>query len=217
MVMSTYTHRLSLGIALVVLPLVGANAQLEGLGRMPGLTTEPRVRIGFGGGMSVPRTGVRDALKSGVNGEGFLLVRLPGGLPRIRLALDYQKFDMKETARLVASSLVPTSAQAIEGQTEMLGGVGGFRLDLFRGPVRPYILAGVGAFNVKSVMTLATTGASSSSSATNLAIDGGAGIALKLGRIDAFIEARIQNVYADKAFIDTKKIQAIPVTFGILF
>jgi hypothetical protein len=200
-------------ISLLALPLGDVHAQLEGLSAA-GTRSEPIVRIGFGGGMSVPRTGMRDAFRSGINGEGFLLLRLPGGLPTLRIALDYQKFDVKEAARTLAGGSAGTQVE--NGQTEVLGGVGGFRMDLLRGPVRPYVMAGVGAFNVRSAIALAG-GGSESSAETNIGVDGGAGIALRLGRIDAFIEARMQNVYTNKGFIDTKSIQTIPVTFGILF
>jgi hypothetical protein len=48
-------------------------------------------------------------------------------------------------------------------------------------------------------------------------IDGGAGIALKIGRLEAFIEGRVQNVYTNEGAIDASTIRAVPVTFGILF
>jgi len=35
--------------------------------------------------------------------------------------------------------------------------------------------------------------------------------------VDAFIEAPLQNVYTHRGFVGTRSMQAIPVTFGILF
>ena len=219
----TYRHRVvpslaaivGAAIALIAVPSHRAQAQFGGLRPPSAVRAEPLVRIGFGGGMSVPRTGWRDAVRSGINGQGFVLLRLPGGLPALRVALDYQKFDWKETAQSVATELT-SGALGAEGRTETFGGVGGFRMELLRGPVRPYVMAGVGAFNVRSAIALAS-GASESSAEMNFGVDGGAGISLRLGRLDAFIEARIQNVYTQKGFVDTKSIQVIPVTFGILF
>ncbi len=46
--------------------------------------TARTIRIGFGGGVSVPRGDYKDALKNGVNGEGFLLVDPPGPFPPLR-------------------------------------------------------------------------------------------------------------------------------------
>ena len=46
---------------------------------------------------------------------------------------------------------------------------------------------------------------------------GGAGLAFTLGRIDAYVEGKVQNVYSDQGLIDTKSIRVIPVSFGIVF
>jgi hypothetical protein len=103
----------------------------------------------------------------------------------------------------------------------VLDGVLALKLDLIRtGPIRPYVLAGVGAFNVKDVMSAAAASSSPEQSfrSTNFGIDGGAGVALKLGRIDAFVETRLQNVYTKQhGLVDTKSIRAFPVSFGVTF
>jgi hypothetical protein len=45
----------------------------------------------------------------------------------------------------------------------------------------------------------------------------GAGLAFTFGRIDAFIEGRVQNVYTRNGGISAKKsIQTAPLSFGIL-
>jgi opacity protein-like surface antigen len=170
-------------------------------------TEQPRmIRVGFAGGVSVPISDAKDALKNGFTGEGFVLVRL-GPLPAVRLNLNYQRFDFKQA--------VLAAGQAQDGHSEIFGGTGGISLNLLNGPVRPYLTAGVGAFNVKNVIE--STSGSSSASKTKFGIDGGGGIALHVGRLDAFIEGRIQNVYTERGLIDTKSIQSIPVTFGIVF
>lgn len=180
-----------------------AGAQLTGMEQE---TTPRMVRVGFGGGVSVPVSDAKDALKNGFNGQGYLLFRLPGGLPAFRVNLSYQKFDFKDIVLQPGQS----------GDSQVLGGTGGFSLSLLRsGPVRPYIAAGLGAFNVRN--TIETASVSSKASATKFGIDGGAGLALKLGRIDGFIEARIQNVYTDEGVIDKKSVQFVPVTFGLVF
>ncbi len=55
-------------------------------------------------------------------------------------------------------------------------------------------MAGLGAFNVKDMINAAN--ASSSVSNTNFGVDGGGGVEIKLGRLSAFAEAKIQNVYS---------------------
>jgi hypothetical protein len=171
----------------------------------PGGSGNHMVQIGFGGGMSVPTSHAADALKSGVNGQAYLLLNI--GIP-IRINLGYQKFDYK-------SALLGASG-ATSGQSTMMSGIGGIQLNLVSiGPLGTYVTAGLGAFNVKDELT--NVSGTTSSSNLNWGIDGGAGITLKLGRLQAFAEGRVQNIYTDKGAIDTKTITAIPVTFGVLF
>lgn len=170
-----------------------------------------RIRVGFGGGMSVPVSEAGDAFKSGFNGKGFVLVNL-GGLPSLRFDLGYQKFDYKQQFQ---NELGTGGSDAT---SQILSGVAGLHIDLIRvGPVRPYLLAGLGAFNVRS--SIDSLGNDTGTvSTTKFGIDGGAGVAFTLGkRLDAFIEAKIQNIYTDQGAIDTKSIRVIPITFGIMF
>jgi hypothetical protein len=168
------------------------------------LPSQRPIRFGFGGGLSVPTSDARDAFENGVNGQAYLLVNT-GFLPPFRINLGYAKFDYKE-AILGAT-----------GESQSLSGVAPFSFDLFRaGPVRPYIVAGLGAFNVKDVLASSATGDNETSS-THFGIDGGAGLALRIGPLEGFIEGRIQNVYTNEGVIDTRSIRAVPITFGFLF
>jgi opacity protein-like surface antigen len=174
--------------------------------RMDAMPTDRMVRFGFGGGVVVPREGATVlSVKTGVQGQGFMLIQLPGGLPALRMNVDYakMKFDRPTTAG---------AATTVSGDRKVLDGVAGIRLDLLPGPVRPYVLAGVGAFKMEDVV-----GATSFSD-TNFGADGGVGVSFKLGRISGFFETRLQNVWTNKAgFVDTKMIQSFPVSFGLLF
>jgi hypothetical protein len=173
----------------------GLAAQFPG---MPGMPKRHLIRFGFGGGMSVPTRNAGDALNTGVNGQAYLLIDT-GVLPPLRFNLGYQRFKF--------SDLVPGTS---DDHSNILSGVGGFSMNLIRfGPVRTYITAGVGAFNISA--------SSGGSSTTKFGLDGGAGFAIKLGRLEGFVEGRVQNVYTDQGFINEKNIQSIPVTFGLLF
>jgi len=187
------------GLVIAAMSAVPLAAQMPG-----GMPERHFIRIGFGGGISVPTSDAADAFKNGINGQAFLLIDPGLGFP-IRLNLGYQKFDLKDA--LLAGAT---------GQNRILSGVGGINLNLFSlGPIRPYVTAGVGAFNIHQELTGGPTEISEST--TKFGIDGGGGIALKIGRLEAFIEGRVQNVYTDQGIIDSKTIRAIPVTFGILF
>ena len=162
------------------------------------------IRIGFGGGFSVPTSDYRSALENGVNGQAYLLLDPGFGFP-LRFNLGYQKFDYKAAV-----------LNAVTGQQRILSGVAGTTFSLFQiGPIRPYIAAGLGAFQLSTDYTGTT--APNDTTSMRFGIDGGAGLAFKLGRLEAFVEGRVQNVYTESGVIDTKTIRSVPVTFGILF
>jgi hypothetical protein len=157
--------------------------------------------IGFGGGTIVPVGKAQDDFKSGVTGQGFLLVRL-GPLPALRFNLSFQRFDYKDVLGLPSS------------HANVVAGTGGLQISLLPGPVRPYVTAGLGAFSVSSVVDSANH---TSTSKVHFGVDGGAGIAVSIGRVSAFTEGRVQNVWTnDTGAINRKSITQVPVTFGIL-
>ena len=96
----------------------------------------------------------------------------------------------------------------------VLAGTGGLQISLLPGPVRPYVTAGLGAFSVSNVVDSANH---TSNSKVHFGIDGGAGLAISIGRVSAFTEGRVQNIYTnDTGVIRRKSITQVPVTFGLL-
>lgn len=157
--------------------------------------------IGFGGGTIVPVGAAKDDFKSGFTGQGFLLVHL-GPLPALRFNLSFQKFDYKQALGLPDS------------HANILAGTGGLQINLLPGPVRPYLTAGIGAFDVRNV---ADSASGETTSKVHFGIDGGAGIAVSIGRVSVFGEGRVQNIYTnDTGVINRKSITQVPVNFGIL-
>ncbi len=167
------------------------------------------LRIGAAGGVVVPTSHTRDALKQGVQAQAFVLVNLLPGVP-LRFNLGYQKFDLKQALGAALPGAVPDS-----GSTRILSGVAGTQIDLLHGPVRPYVTLGLGGFDVTRLMSAAAMGGSASQ--LRFGVDGGAGLALRIGRLDAFIEGHVQNVYTERGLVDARSIQAVPVSFGVLF
>ena len=180
---------------------------------MEGTRMARPIQIGLGGGVILPREGASfRELKNGTQGQGFVLVRLPAGLPPLRFNLDYSRMKFERATPRPGSALLDTA----EAERTTIAGVGGIRLDLLPGPVRPYVLAGVGAFSVKDAVE--QSGASRDFSKVNLGLDGGAGLAIRLGPISGFVEARLQNVYTkQEGLIEAKSIKNIPLTFGLVF
>jgi hypothetical protein len=164
---------------------------------------QPILSIGFGGGVIVPVGKAQDDFKSGYTGQGFLLVHL-GPLPAIRINLAFQKFDFKEALGIP------------DGHSNVFSGTGGLQIFLIPGPVRPYVTAGLGAFSVSSVSD-SVGGTITTTSKVHFGIDGGAGLAVRFGRVSAFGEGRVQNVYTnDTGVVNRKSITQVPVLFGIL-
>jgi hypothetical protein len=189
-----------LAAALTAAPTSG-QVPLEG--QMPGIGGPRLLRIGFGGGMSVPVGDTEEAWDTGLNGQAFLLLS-PPFLPTIRLNLGYEKFDFKEAV-----------ASALTGQTTVISGAAGIFLPLFGiGPLTPYLSAGLGAFRIDESFE---TGVDPEP-AIHFGVDGGAGIQLRIGRLEGFVEGRVKNVYSDEeGVIDTSTIRYIPVSFGLVF
>jgi hypothetical protein len=150
--------------------------------------------LGVGGGATIPTGNGGNTVKTGFNGQAYALVQLPGFLA-LRFNFGYQKFEYN----------------ASPGAQEILSGVGGLQINLLHGPVRPYLTAGVGAFDLRGLSD------TSQASKINFGIDAGAGLALALGRVSAFVEGRVQNVYTKNGgFIQSaKQISVVPVTFGL--
>jgi len=184
---------LAVTIAALALSLAASRASAQ--------RRQPILSIDFGGGAIVPVGKAQDDFKSGYTGQGFLLVHL-GPLPALRFNLSFQKFDYKNVLGLPSS------------HANVVAGTGGLQISLLPGPVRPYITAGLGAFSVSNVLDSASH---TSTSKVHFGIDGGAGLAISIGRISAFTEGRVQNIYTnDTGVISRKSITQVPVTFGIL-
>lgn len=170
------------------------------------------LQFGLGGGAVVPRTNARyqDVL-TGATGQAFLLIRPVPGFPALRIGADYSRLKFgKAQSGFSEDPLGTTRTQ--------LGGIASLRIDLLPGPVKPYVLAGVGAFNIRDAIDPNGNVSATSFSTTQVGLDGGAGLSFRMGRISGFLETRIQNVYTKAAgLIDTKSIQAFPITFGLIF
>lgn len=181
-----------------------ARAQMGG----PGDTEGNRiVSFGLGGGAAVPVSDAKDAFKNGFNGHGFARFNLKG-LPIVpRVDFTFSKFDVN-SAKL--------AAPGASGTAQMLAGVANVQYFIMPGPVRPYVVAGVGAYNFKTDVN-GVPGASNSSD-TRFGVNGGGGVLVKLGKVaSAYLEGHLDNVFSDKGLVKSKQIQVVPVTLGLVF
>ncbi len=162
--------------------------------------------IGVSGGTSLPMNDAKDVLKNGYNLQGFVSFALPGLPMHVRAALNYESFDFKQ-------------ALGAAGTGSLLGGVANatYRFPLL-GMITPYVTAGLGAYNTKSEVTSGPVTGSVSN--VNFGINGGAGVELHLGSINAFAEGKLENIYTDKGWSTSAQnlnTQVIPITFGVMF
>ena len=165
-------------------------------------------QIGFGGGVSVPVGDAADALKSGWHGTAIVKFSLPGLPLDLRALASYKHFNLD-----------PATVGS-DGTSRIISGLGNITYTMpLPGPVKPYITAGLGAFNTKTSFDAA--GAPDQGSTTKFGIDAGAGLQFGLMGLHGFVEGKFENVYTDQGFSTavTKdlKTQIIPVTFGIFF
>ena len=160
------------------------------------------VKIGFGGGMSVPVSDAKSAFKNGFHGQAMVKWEAPVLPLALRGSVGYSQMDLK--------SLTP----GVDGKGKILSGLANVSYGFPVGPVKPYLIAGVGAFNIKTEVAGTT-----SPSETKFGIDGGAGLEFKLGGISGFVEGKVENIFTDQGVNSalSSKTLIVPVTFGIFF
>jgi len=196
----------SIVLAAALLTLAGSASAQDLSKLMNAGSAERSWHIGVGGGLSMPLADAKDALDNGVNGQVYL-TWAPRVLPwALRVAANYDRHGLKGLS----------SGQ--EGNGSLLGALGGLQIGMPVGPLRPYITAGVGAFNMTSEIDGQTA------SATKLGVDAGVGLQVKIRSISGFVEGRLQNVFSSDTGVsgaaqsfDQLKTQIIPVTFGLQF
>ena len=203
-------------LTMVAMTATSADAQI----RMNQQGSHRPISFAFGGGASVPVGSYKDALKAGWNGQGSLIFNF-GGLPlALRADLNYNKFTFKEDLPFTPTGGTGGTITTTDEITQqILGGLANVTIPFHMGPVSPYITAGLGAFNIKTKLSGGVAGAEDATD-TEIAVNGGIGLSMRLLGASAFIEAKINNVYADEKFISGKELKAlqfVPVTFGFVF
>jgi opacity protein-like surface antigen len=208
-------RRIAVAAAMVL--VTGSTASGQFRVNQAGGSTRP-ISFAIGGGASVPIGSYKDALKAGWNGQGSLIFNLAGFPLALRADLNYNKFTFKEDLPFTPGT-GGTFTTTDDVTQQILGGLANITIPFSMGPITPYVTAGLAGFNIKTKLGDAVTGAEDESE-TKFAVNGGAGLSLRLLGASAFIEAKLNNVYTDKKFISNKELKAlqfVPVTFGIVF
>jgi opacity protein-like surface antigen len=195
-------------VQLVSVAALGAAIAASAHAEPSGMESTRTVSFGLGGGVSVPVSDAKDAFNNGFSGQGFVRFNLKGMQFAPRLDFTFSKFDLS-SAKL--------ATPGASGTGQMFAGLANLQMMFSAGPIRPYLIAGLGVYNIKTDPTGVPN--VSSTTDTRFGINGGGGVLLKLGHtLSGYVEGRIDNVYTDTGgFINTSQIQVVPVTFGVVF
>lgn len=169
------------------------------------------VQVIVSGGMSVPTGGFADVHELGVHADVSLLVNALGPALRLRPELSYTRFKLKD----LQSAFAQTRGGVYEAGdvSRLLGGFANIEMTLGSGGIQPFLLAGVGAVQLRTD----ATGTPESFSDVKASLNFGAGVRFRLGGIGGFVEARLSNIPSDAVETSFKEARFIPVTFGLVF
>jgi hypothetical protein len=147
------------------------------------------IRFGVGGGLILPTGDYGTVDKTGWHVLG--LIQFPISQSPIHL-----RFDALYGSTSHKSGFGPGSTKLTGGTADLL-----YHLGDRRASVRPYILGGLGFFNV-----------SDGTSTSKFAFGGGGGILFGVGTMHAFLEARYISIQASGG-----SLPFIPISVGVMF
>ena len=198
--------------ALLLLAAGTAGAQASS----PASTAERPLSFGISGGLSLPTGNAGDVFSSGFNVDGLLEVRArPASPVAFRFEAGYQRFAIKDEVR----ELFEDFGAEIDGDARVISGVVNALYKFPGVAVRPYVLGGVGVFNVGGSATISGIDESGelldedeSGSITRFGFNVGGGLEVPLSGITAFGEIRFQSIRTpDEPF------NIVPIKVGIRF
>jgi hypothetical protein len=185
------------------------------------VTTRP-VQLVISGGVQVPTGGFGDWHDLGTHYDASLIINALGRV-RLRPELTYARFKVKEALAVVSAqrNAAPGGAGAGAARdlygdalSSVFGGIANLEVPLGPQGFQPFLLAGLGAVQLKSDATSAADALSEVKATVNL----GAGVRFRLGGIGGLIEARFNNVPAgDNTSAYFSDVRTIPVTIGLVF
>ncbi len=152
--------------------------------------------LGLSAGAAIPMGKISDSYSTGFNAMASLGF---GGGEEIPVSLRF------EGAYTKFNGSTGTGTTSVSGMRIWSGNI--TAIAAFPGGeiVRPYVLAGGGVYNIKSV-------AANSNSTNDFGVSGGIGVNLDLSGFNSFAEARINHIFTENA-----PTRFAPIVFGILF
>jgi hypothetical protein len=153
-----------------------------------------RANFGIGGGVTFPTGNFKNAFKTGWNAQAMVGFALPSLPIELRVDGQYNQNSLK--------------AGLGSGKAKTFGALGSgvYHFGESTMPFRPYVIGGLGFYNVKF------SGAAGSSSETKFALGGGLGANFGVGTVHAFVEGRYISVFTSGSHTNF-----IPLTVGVRF
>lgn len=166
------------------------------------------ISLGISGGAAIPTGSLSDGANTGYNVTGSIAVGLTGLPFSIRGDAAFNSFGVKDN--------IVNSVGADNANARILGFTGNLVLPLpLQGTVlRPYLIGGVGLYNVRYSSSINSGGGnlSASQSENRVGFNFGGGLTIPLAGFNAFIEARYHRVSTDNG-----STAFVPITFGVMF
>jgi len=158
------------------------------------------VRFGLLGGATTPLSTLSDVAKTGWHAGALLDLGLPLVPLGFRIDGEWHQFGTKQLADGSSSK-----QRVISGTLDAVYNLGAAPI------VKPYLIAGVGLYNVHSTVDVPIVGEATNTQ-TKFGVNAGLGLRVQLTGFSTFAEARWHDV-----FTKGNSIQMVPISVGFTF
>jgi opacity protein-like surface antigen len=181
-------------------------SMLAGAGVALALAAAPaqaQVSFGLAGGATIPSGDLNDRQNLGYNGLATLQLGVPTFPLQFRADLQYNGFGGKDFRNALNQAVDGTDTRVISGSANAV-------LALLPGPIKPYLIGGIGYYDTQLKGTEATR---------KVGYNYGAGVKFGLTGASLFVEARLHQINDATFDVGGNRTSAkfIPVTVGIMF
>lgn len=176
-------RKIYIGLTAAAVMLAGAKVSAQSMNP---------VSLGVAAGAAIPIGDFSDAYNTGYNGTVSLGLSSVGSPLGLRFEGAYNKF-------------LGRSDIGNQPDARVISGTANLVYSLPGAGIRPYLIGGGGYYGLKVDLP-------SVASTNKFGINGGVGAMFPLSGFNAYVEARVHNV-----FTDVSSTQFVPVTFGVIF
>lgn len=168
---------------------------------------QAQAHFGIAAGASIPESSFGEVVSTGFNVTGMVNVTVPLSPLGFRGEVGFNRFDLESSIGNGNVRMINGAANVILTPSSIMG-------------AKPYLIGGVGAYNVKGAVSSRLVGgdvlvtSSDNGSDTRLGFNGGIGLTFGLGPVGTLLEARYVTVNGKNG---SGSMAFVPVTFGVTF